>query len=219
MAGYLPDVTGAILVMAVAATCAVLGLAAAACGFLVRRRWLRIGGLLVAAPGLSLLALVLLPLVPELVPRALVWDLRSDRRASQLGVEAVAERHSFQGNLHTEVLLPDGPRWSGRAALVVFSAPGGVVEQIAWQGRREGLAEACAEARRILGQLGLPVEPLEAWRARFERGAAPALFSIDTDPGRDPEIWLRVRGYADAEDAPATSWSVLIDVVFRTPAP
>jgi hypothetical protein len=210
---------GGALVLLVAGALAVAGGVALAAGIAQRRPVVLALGLALLAPPAIVLGILLVTFVPEAIPRTREWDLRADRHVSRLDATPSGDAYYYQGNLRTTIALPGGLGWSGRASHVVFRRRGDAIERIEWQGRREDLPAAVASARRILGELGLDAAALDAWHERAAGSADATTFHSRSEEGRDPGIGLRLRGYAETENAPITSWSLLVDVTWREPAP
>lgn len=211
-----PSIAGGLLLALAVAALAVAGLVVSGLGLALRQPLLLALGVLLLLPAPALLVLLLVHLGPELIPRTLAWDLSTDRRASRLGKTPVGDSYYFQGNLRTEVTLADRRRWAGRAAVVVFRRDGDdEIRHMSWQGQRGSLSNTYAEARRILGELRLDVGGLDRWHEGVQKGAEPTTYSIDAAAGQDPALWVRVRGYADTEKGPKSSWAVLVEAVWR----
>jgi hypothetical protein len=221
----LTDVTGGILILAIVALLALLGILLGVVAAIYRKPILLIAGVAAATPALALVGY----LFWEEIPRSYEWDFSSDRSVARLEEEPVYGRYYYQGNLHTTIRLPGGRQWSGKANLVTFdtgSHEGGEqIESIYWDGPRLSAEEARAEARRILGELGLaetaPVAPsgsivtgnLDVWY-EATRSQDWRNFNLETPAGSNPRVNLYLRRrVTDENEEP--DWTLHIEVVWE----
>jgi len=222
----LPDPTAGFLVLAVAGLLALAGLVICAVSA-YRRKWIVfILGLALASPALALVGY----LAWEEIPRSYEWDFSRDRSVARLEEEPVFGRYYYQGNLRTTIRLSGGRGWSGRAVLVTFdtgSHEGGEqIESIYWDGPRLSAEETRAEARRMLGELGLAeTAPLassesvatgnldvwyEAARSEDRRN-----FNAETPPGSNPRVNLYLRRRTGLDEREEPTWTIHVEVVWE----
>ncbi len=222
----LTDVTGGILILMIVALLALLGLLLCGVGAYYRKWILFIAGLAFASPALALVGYF----VWLERPQTYAWDFSADRSVAQMDQEPTYGRYYYQGNIHSSIRLPGGRQWTGRAVLVTFdtgSHEGGEqIESIYWDGPQGNAEETRAEARRILGELGLaetaPVAPsgsivtgnLDVWydAARSENRRN---FNLETPAGSNPRVSLYLRRRTGLDESEAPTWTIHVEVVWQ----
>ena len=143
---------------------------------------------------------------PEL-PVEKSWDFSASRDIEQLKEDKPAgSDYYYQGNIRSTVKLAGGRHWSGNAYLVVLRTKAGKITGMYWKSRPSEAGTTRELAARILKDLGLPAQGLDAWHQQA-RGGEPASLSIHekTAPGESIEVLLRGSNEAD-------SWAVHVNV-------
>jgi hypothetical protein len=221
----LTDVTGGILILAIVAALALLGILLCAAGVYYRKWVLVIAGLALMSPALALVGY----LAWEEIPRSYEWDFSGDRSTARLEREPTFGRYYYQGNLRTTIRLPGGRQWSGRARVVTFdtgSREGGEqIESIYWDGPRLSAEETLAETRRILRELGLeetaPIASsesivtgnLDVWY-EATRSKDWKNFNAETPAGSNPRVNLYLRRRV-LDEGEAPDWTLHVEVVWK----
>ncbi len=203
----LTDVTGGILILMIVALLALLGLLLCGVGAYYRKWILFIAGLAFASPALALVGYF----VWLERPQTQTWDFSADRSVARLDEEPVYGRYYYQGNIHSLIRLPGGRQWSGKAGLVTFQAESGQVDSIYWDSQALSTEEAYPEARRIVGELRLDDNGLDAWY-QAAGGAEWKSFHAETPSESDPRVHLYTRRISPESEAAV--WTLHVEAVW-----
>ena len=224
---------GGAIVILLAGALALLGLGASVTGAVLlwrggRSFWriaLLLAGILVMSPALLLVAEILFIELKEAIPVTQMWDFSASRSVSVLDPQkrqpvdgrAYDSEYNYQGTLRTTIRLPENRLLSGEAWIMYLRANKGQVTLINWRTRGARTDHAFRGCKRIMHELKLNTDLLDAWHAKILRGERES-FSAGTSDA-DPAVRVTLRWISNLDGAPLPpeqiEWMLQVEVEWK----
>ena len=224
---------GGAIVILLAGALALLGLGASVTGAVLlwrggRSFWridLLLGGILAMTPALLLVTGILFIELKEAIPITHMWDFSASRSVSVLDPQkrqavdggAYDSEYNYQGTLRTNIRLPENRLLSGEAWIMYLRANKGQVTLINWRTRGARTDDAFRGCKRIMQELKLNTELLDAWHAKIHRGERES-FSAGTSDA-DPAIRVTLSWISNLDGAPQSpeqiEWMLQVEVEWK----